>query len=72
MTHDELLQLVWGPGSSGDARPVRSIVKNLRRKLGDAADNSTYIFTEPRVGHRMPKGEKPDPVDGAFAGVSVR
>ena len=72
LTHDELLQLVWGPGSSGDARQVRSIVKNLRRKLGDDADNSTYIFTEPRVGYRILKGERPDPVDGAFAGGSVR
>ena len=26
--------------------------------LGDDADNPTYIFTEPRVGYRMPKGEK--------------
>ena len=29
----------------------------LRRKLGDDADNPTCIFTEPRVGYRMPKGE---------------
>ena len=29
----------------------------LRRKLGDDADNPTYIFTEPRVGYRMPKRE---------------
>ena len=25
--------------------------------LGDDADNPTYIFTEPRVGYRMPKGD---------------
>ena len=28
-----------------------------RRKLDHDADNPTYIFTEPRVGYRMPKGE---------------
>ena len=27
-------------------------------KAGDDADNSTYIFIEPRVGYRMPKGAK--------------
>ena len=25
--------------------------------LGDDVSNTTYIFTEPRVGYRMPKGE---------------
>ena len=36
---------------------MRTIASNLRRKLGDDADNPTHIFTEPRVGYRMPKGE---------------
>ena len=57
LTHDHLLQRVWGLGSSGDSRPVRTAVKNLRRKLGDDAGSPTYIFTEPRVGYRMAKGE---------------
>jgi DNA-binding response OmpR family regulator len=39
---------------------VRTFVKNLRRKLGDDADNPTYIFTEPRVGYRMPRWETPE------------
>ena len=38
-------------------RPMRTIVSKLRRKLGDDADNPIYIFTEPRVGYWMPKGE---------------
>ena len=41
----------------GDVQPMRIVVSALRRKLGDDADNPTYIFTEPRVGYRMPKGE---------------
>ena len=65
LTHDHLLQRVWGLGSSGDSRPVRTAVKNLRRKLGDDAGNPMYIFTELRVGYRMAKGEtlgqEPDP-----------
>ena len=33
-----------------------TVVKNLRRKLSDDADDPTCIFTEPRVGCRIPKG----------------
>ena len=57
LTHDHLLQRVWGPGHSGHSGPVRTFVKNLRHKLGDDADHPAYIFTEPRVGYRMAKGE---------------
>ncbi len=60
LTYDHLLQRVWGE-RSGDVRPMRTIVSNLRRKLGDDADDPTYIFTEPRVGYRMPKGERSEP-----------
>ena len=52
----DLLQRVWGPTHAGNFGSVRTVAKNLRRKLGDA-DGPTYIFTEPRVGYRMAKGE---------------
>ncbi len=55
LTNDQLLREVWGPGYEGDSQPVRTFVKNLRRKLGDDARNPAYIFTEPRVGYRMAK-----------------
>ena len=58
LTYEHLLERVWGEKSSGDVRPMRTIVSKLRRKLGDDADNPTYIFTEPRVGYRMPKVEE--------------
>ena len=61
LDHDHLLQKVWGPGNSGDARLVRTIVRRLRRKLGDDANNPTYIFTVPRVGYRMAKSETAGP-----------
>ena len=57
LTYGHLLQRVWGEKGGGDVRPMRTIVSKLRRKLGDDADNPTYIFTEPRVGYRMPKGD---------------
>ena len=57
MTYDRLLRRVWGLRSSGDSRRVRTAAKQLRRKLGDDANNPTYILNEPRVGYRMEKGE---------------
>ena len=53
LTHSRLMQRVWSRGHSGDTRLVRTVVKRLRQKLGDDADDPRYIFTEPRVGYRM-------------------
>ena len=58
LTHDHLLERVWKDRGDGNVRPMRTIVSKLRRKLADDAGNPTYIFTEPGVGFRMPKGEK--------------
>ncbi len=57
MTHDHLLQLVWGPHRTGEPWLLRDVVKRLRRKLGDDANSPSYILTEPRVGYRMAKIE---------------
>ncbi len=57
LTHDRLLQRVWGPERTGEPWLVREVVKRLRSKLGDDAGSPAYIFTEPRVGYRMAKGE---------------
>ena len=58
VTHEHLMERVWGERGSGSLRPLRTMVGKLRRKLGDDADQPTYIFTftEPRVGFRMPWG----------------
>ncbi len=53
LSHDQLLQAVWGPERRGEHRLLRDVVKRLRRKLGDNAANPTYICTEPRIGYRM-------------------
>ena len=44
--------------ADADVRPMRTAISSLRRKLGDKAENPTNIFTQLRVGYRMPKGEK--------------
>ena len=58
MTYGRLLQRVWGLRGSRDSRRVRTAAKQLRRKLGDDANNPIYILNEPRVGYRMEKGEE--------------
>ena len=58
LTHERLLERVWRERGDGNVRPMRTMVSKLRRKLGDDTRNPTYIFTEPRVGFRMPKGEQ--------------
>ena len=57
LTHERLLQRVWGPDKGEDSGPVRNIVKRLRRKLGEDAANPAFIFAVPRVGYRMEQGE---------------
>ena len=54
--YEHLLQRVWGVDA--DMAPMRTVITTLRRRLGDDAGDPTFIFTEPRVGYRMPKGQK--------------
>ena len=54
LTYEHLLQRVWGVEGDGDLRPMRTVVSSLRRKLGDDADEPSYIANVPRVGYRMP------------------
>ena len=58
LTHDVLLRRIWGLYSSVDSRLVRTLVKRLRRTLGDDANDPRYIFTEPGVGYRIGKAEE--------------
>ncbi len=57
LTHDQLLQWVWGRERKGEPWLVRNVIKRLRNKLGDDAANPVYVMTEPRVGYRMAKGD---------------
>ena len=57
LSYERLLHRVWGATDAEDVRPMRTIVNKLRRKLGEDAESPGYIFTEPRIGYRMPVGE---------------
>ena len=56
LSYEQLLERVWTGDSSGDPQRVRTVVKDLRRKLGDDARNPTYILTVPGVGYRAATG----------------
>ena len=53
MRTEGLLRQVWGRRGSDDSDRVRTVVKKLRVKLGDDADNPAYIFNEHGVGYRF-------------------
>ena len=65
VTYEILLRSVWRLDGHESRRRVRAFVKKLRDKLGDDAENPTYIFTEPRVGYRMSNpDDAPEPLGG--------
>ena len=51
VTHRTLLRQVWGRRGSEKTARVRTVMKKLRRKLGENAANPTYIFNRHGVGY---------------------
>ena len=57
--HDTILRQVWDGREGADANLVRIFVRTLRAKLGDSAENPSWIFNLRGVGYRMPRpGER--------------
>ena len=52
LTHQWLLRKVWGQGYGSETTYLRTYVRALRKKLGDAASAPALILTEPGVGYR--------------------
>ena len=52
LTHNWLLQQVWGPGYAGESDLLRVYVQQLRRKIRDEPARPLYITTEPGLGYR--------------------
>jgi two-component system KDP operon response regulator KdpE len=53
VTHQRLLQEVWGPDSIDQIQYLRVYMKQLRRKLELAPTSPQYLVTEPAVGYRL-------------------
>ena len=59
LTLDALLRQVRGGRDAADSTVVRTLVKKLRRKLGDDAARPAYVLTERGVGYRMATPAEP-------------
>ena len=53
LTFDVLIRQVWGEYGYANHKLVRSLVKSLRRKIGDDAKAPDYIYNVRGVGYRM-------------------
>ena len=53
LTHNFLLQEIWGPAQADQAQYLRVHIGNLRQKLHDDPARPSYILTEPGVGYRF-------------------
>ena len=53
VTHQRLLQEVWGPASVDQVQYLRVYMKQLRRKLEPSPTFPQYLVTEPAVGYRL-------------------
>jgi two-component system KDP operon response regulator KdpE len=53
VSHQRLLQEVWGPAFVDQVQYLRVYVKQLRRKLELAPTAPRYLVTEPAVGYRL-------------------
>jgi two-component system KDP operon response regulator KdpE len=53
MTHQQLLQAVWGPEYGEETEYLRTFVKQIRRKLEKDPTRPKQILTEPGVGYRL-------------------
>ncbi len=53
LTHQALLERVWGPEYVGEDHYLKVFVRRLRRKLADDADHPRFIQTEWGIGYRF-------------------
>lgn len=53
MTHDSLLEQVWGPAHREDLDYLRVAVRSLRRKLEQDPSHPRLVINEPGVGYRI-------------------
>lgn len=53
ITHQMLLQRVWGPASEDATNYLRVYINQLRRKIEPQPGRPQYILTEPGVGYRF-------------------
>ena len=53
VTHNQLLQEVWGPGYEAETHYLRVHFAHMRSKLEPEPSQPRYLITEPGVGYRL-------------------
>jgi two-component system KDP operon response regulator KdpE len=53
LTHQYLLNQVWGPSYSNESQYLRVFVAQLRKKIETDSNRPVHIITESRVGYRF-------------------
>ena len=53
VTHRQIIERVWGPGTTADTQFVRVLVGQLRQKLEADPSSPQILCTEPGVGYRL-------------------
>jgi two-component system KDP operon response regulator KdpE len=53
LSHNEILQNVWGTEYGGESEYVRVFIGQLRRKIEDDPSDPKFIVTVPRIGYRF-------------------
>lgn len=53
LTHQYILNQVWGPGNADQSQSLRVFIAQLRKKIENDYNNPEFILTESRVGYRF-------------------
>jgi two-component system KDP operon response regulator KdpE len=53
LTHQQLLNQVWGPSYTNESQYLRVFVAQLRKKIEADPNRPMHIVTEPSVGYRF-------------------
>jgi two-component system KDP operon response regulator KdpE len=53
LTHQYILNQVWGPGNADQSQSLRVFIAQLRKKIENDYNNPELILTESRVGYRF-------------------
>jgi two-component system KDP operon response regulator KdpE len=53
LPHSRLLHSVWGEGYGNELEYLRTIVRQLRKKIEDDPKNPKYLLTESHIGYRF-------------------
>ena len=53
VSHERLLKSVWGTGYHAEHESLRTLIRQIRKKLEDDPGNPRYLLTEPHIGYRF-------------------